>query len=145
MHQSLCNFVRRFKWGVVPASVLPSKDDGWLDGLADWYKQLISLSSAFIALTVTFAGNLVDWSMAINVTLMILAWVNFGITIITALCGLRGVTEVRDTSRSVECRLWMAGNLQRNIGMVSFFVFGVWLTIAVGIAGFVGDPPTATS
>jgi hypothetical protein len=109
-----------------------SGESKWLDSLGDWYKQILSLSSGFVGVTVTFGDQLMTTPLVIARVSIVAAWLMFGGAVILSLQGLSAVAHLRraDTAEAIE----IAKSLSSNAGLAWIFTLGVWLTALAGVS-----------
>ena len=102
------------------------------DGLGDWYKQLVSLSSGFVGVTVVFrvagdrqAGGVRPLSADCRLAELLGGGDPRPVRIARCLA-------IRSPSETDDSRRQLAGNLGVNTGLTAVFVLGIWLTVAAG-------------
>jgi hypothetical protein len=96
---------------------------------------MISLSSGFIGVTVTFGDQLITTPLIIARVFIVAAWLMFGGAVILSLHGLSAVAHVRraDKDEAIE----IAQSLSSNAGLAWIFTLGVWLTALAGVSNMV--------
>lgn len=105
------------------------------DFAADTVKQLITLATGIIALTITFSKDILGPSMLIDSTLIIISWILFIFSIlfgIISLMALTGTLQPTQNNTVVAPNIYSKNVRFPSIAQVSFFVLGLICTVIFG-------------
>jgi len=110
-----------------------------LDSARDTTKQIITLSTAMLGLTITFSKTFAPEGASVSLPCTLLvAWVLFGLTILSGVWTLMAITgSLNDIRGTTECPDANASNIRiPALFMVGFFIFAIGFTIATGFQRF---------